>query len=148
MMKQITSSGRKIIVILIYFFCPNILLGQNQTIFPFFDSVIVYTLDTSKCSSNKAEIVMNNLINKCFKNRLKLNSKKTVELLDIINDTLTYGMPPLSCSIYDLGVVFYKGDTIVNYLSISFECDKVKSSFSMPANEKYKISAGSKDYYI
>lgn len=130
----------------------SLIFGQGKAIqntkVPSFDSVKIYSLDPTKCKSNKMEVVNDGKLNDCFKLSKILSKNDVGELIKIIDDTATYGMPPLSCSTKEIGAIFYNKGKITGFITFSFECDNLKSSFIIPANEKYKINAGEEGYYI
>lgn len=113
-----------------------------------YDKAAVYILDSSKCLGSKLPIVYKGSITNCFTEYTELNNNQINEVMTILEDTSTYGGAPLSCSTKELGLVFYNKGQIVNFISISFECSNIESSYPIPANEKYKIDSGTEGKFI
>lgn len=111
-------------------------MGQFNSIA--YDRVELYVIDTLKEKVTKKRIVSNGIICSSYKYLTELTKKQSTMLLNILCDARTYGNPPLSCSTQDIGVVFYKKDSIVKYVTISMDCDYIIPSHIIPADERKK----------
>jgi hypothetical protein len=110
-----------------------------------FDSIVVYKAKYVSC---KAEVASPDSTNACFVFHKSIKGRKMKSFFKTVSDTSTYGGNYLSCSTFDLGLVFYIKDKIVGYVSIGTVCGNIKFSHEVSAYEKYKVNAGTDGYYI
>ena len=75
--------------------------------------------------------------------------KQTITKLNIkLGDKKSYGGATDSCFDPHLGFVFYLKGNIVEHISISLDCNRLRSSIDIPAQKQGKVGNGKDAYYI
>jgi len=65
----------------------------------------------------------------------ELTNAQMLRFHKILGDTSTYGGPTAACFDPHMGIVYYKKEKIVGYISICIDCNYLRASMPIPASE-------------
>jgi hypothetical protein len=99
----------------------------------YFDKVVAYDFTGN---SDISLIDSNGNVTKTVTKSVVLDSNQLKEFKLILMDSTTFGEQPPKDFYPHLGLIFYNGKTIVEYLEVSLLCTNVFASFDIPQKQK------------
>ena len=111
-----------------------------------YDNVKIYDFD---CGIEGNQMIVDNTghLSKAVKKQAYLNKKTIEELNHRLIKKSSYGSAVASCFQPHLGIVYFLKHNIVAFIDICLECNRLESSFEIPAQLQGKQGKGKEIYY-
>jgi hypothetical protein len=121
--------------------------GDNPLAKLEFDKVVMYDFDGGKGSDlyivdNKGQFA------KSITKQVTLNKGEISSLNSKLGSKMSYGGGTASCFDPHLGFVYFLKGKIVGHVTVCLDCNRLSSSFDIPAQKQGKVGNGKDAYYI
>lgn len=100
-----------------------------------YDKVVAYDFDSGDGTGAITILNKQNNLATTIKRQQALNQIQVNELTNLLGSKTTYGDSPSFCFVPRLGIVFYKKNKAVLILDICLECNRLRSSLTIPATK-------------
>jgi len=111
-----------------------------------FDKVIIY--DFSGGKDYNQYIVTNGHLATSVINKAELNKQNVIALNERLGEKSSFGGGEAACFDPHLGIVYYRNNKIVAYITVCLDCNVLVSSLPLKAQQQGKIGEGKNAYYI
>ena len=124
--------------------------SREQTKNPFlslkFDEVIMYDFQGGK-GSDLSIVEDNGKLAKSVTKQALLDNENISKLNSKLGDPKSYGCTTAACFEPHLGFVYYLKDTIVAFVTICLDCNRLVSSLDINAQKQGQLGQGEDAYY-
>jgi hypothetical protein len=124
-------------------FCQNNPFTKLQ-----FDSVVLYDFIGDKGEEESSIIDKNGRLAKSVTKQITLDQSTIAALNKKLESRTSYGAGTSSCFIPHLGIVYYLKNKPVAFISICMDCNRLRSSKNIPAQNQGKTGKGKAAYYL
>jgi hypothetical protein len=124
-------------------------MSQIKSGFPLtkFDKVVIYDYESPR-AGYPSIVDPKGQLTTSIKRQVQLDQSAIDEMNTKLIDKKSYGNNAAMCFTPHLGIVYYLQNRIVGHVSICLDCNILRSSFNIPAQNQNKVGEGDNAYYL
>jgi hypothetical protein len=111
-----------------------------------FDKVMMYDFEGGK-ESDLYIIDNSGRLAKTIKKQVQLEKAEANRLTSKMGTKQAFGGTTASCFDPHLGFVYYLNGKVVGHVTVCLDCNRLRSSFEIPAQKQGKVGTGKDSYY-
>jgi len=138
---------KKLQIILLFLLSTTVYSQKNPFVGLKYDTIVMYDFSGGK-ESDISIITDKGKLSETVTKQIILDEKTSKQLSLKLGSKLSYGAGTASCFDPHLGFVYYLKGKVVAHVSVCLQCNRLRSSVTIPAQKQGKTGNGDEAYYL